>query len=165
MVLSNPTGGATLVAPTNTTFTILNKNIGLAFLTATNTVSETNGIVHLVQRLGTTNAITVNYATTNGTAIAGVNYTAASGTLTFAAGETLKTISLPLLYDTERHRNLTSHRGGFSSHSRRSDVSPSNTLVVIQDADAGLSFTNSAISVFKNVRRRGHHRGLLQSGR
>ena len=39
-------------------------------------------------------AVTVNYATSNGTATAGADYTAATGTLTFAAGETTKTVSV-----------------------------------------------------------------------
>ena len=45
-------------------------------------------------------AVSVNYATANGTATAGVDYTATSGTLTFAAGETVKAISIPILADT-----------------------------------------------------------------
>jgi hypothetical protein len=41
--------------------------------------------------------ITVQYATGNGTAVAGQDYTATSGTLTFAPGETVKTILVPIL--------------------------------------------------------------------
>ena len=44
-------------------------------------------------------AITVDYATSDGTATAGSDYTATSGTLTFAAGETAKTVSVPVLDD------------------------------------------------------------------
>ena len=48
-------------------------------------------------------ATTVDYATANatgtGAATAGVDYTAASGTLTFAAGETTKTVSVAVLDD------------------------------------------------------------------
>jgi hypothetical protein len=40
---------------------------------------------------------TVNYATSNGTALAGVDYTATSGTLTFAAGEMSKTFQVPII--------------------------------------------------------------------
>ena len=43
--------------------------------------------------------VTVDYATSDGTATAGSDYTAASGTLTFAAGETSKTVSVPVLDD------------------------------------------------------------------
>ena len=47
-----------------------------------------------------TEATTVDYATSDGTATAGTDYTAASGTLTFAAGETSKTVSVAVLDDT-----------------------------------------------------------------
>ena len=43
---------------------------------------------------------TVDYATSNGSAVAGEDYTATSGTLTFAAGETSKTVSVPILDDS-----------------------------------------------------------------
>ena len=43
--------------------------------------------------------VTVDYATSDGTATAGSDYTAASGTLTFAAGEISKTVSVPVLDD------------------------------------------------------------------
>ena len=46
-----------------------------------------------------TAAVTVEYATADGTATAGSDYTATSGTLTFAAGETQKTVSVPVLDD------------------------------------------------------------------
>ncbi|WP_219929656.1 cellulase family glycosylhydrolase [Teichococcus aestuarii] len=45
-------------------------------------------------------AVTVNYATTDGTAAAGVDYTALQGQLTFAAGETSRTIRVKVLGDT-----------------------------------------------------------------
>jgi hypothetical protein len=45
-------------------------------------------------------AVTVNYATADGTATAGSDYTATSGTLTFAAGETTKTISVAVAGDS-----------------------------------------------------------------
>ena len=45
-------------------------------------------------------AVTVDYGTSDGTATAGSDYTATSGTLTFAAGETSKTVSVPVLDDS-----------------------------------------------------------------
>ena len=43
--------------------------------------------------------VTVDWATADGSAVAGVDYTAGSGTLTFLAGETEKTISVAVLDD------------------------------------------------------------------
>ena len=57
--------------------------------------------VEFAVRLGlaATQTVTVNYATADGTALAGQDYTAASGTLTFAAGESSKTVSVAVLDD------------------------------------------------------------------
>ena len=44
--------------------------------------------------------VTVDYATSDGTATAGVDYTATSGTLTFQSGDTSKTISVAVLDDS-----------------------------------------------------------------
>ena len=51
--------------------------------------------------------VTVDYATENGTATAGEDYTAASGTLTFAAGETAKTVEVAVLDDAHDEGNET----------------------------------------------------------
>jgi aryl-phospho-beta-D-glucosidase BglC (GH1 family) len=56
-----------------------------------------------------TQTVTVQYATANGTAVAGSDYSAASGTLTFAPGETQKTITVVVKGDTavEGNENFT----------------------------------------------------------
>ena len=51
--------------------------------------------------------VSVNYATTNGTALSGSDYTASTGTLTFAIGETSKTFTVPVLGDTTVEANET----------------------------------------------------------
>ena len=51
--------------------------------------------------------VTVTYKTTNGTATAGSDYTAQSGTLTFAAGETSKIVHVSVLGDTAVEANET----------------------------------------------------------
>ena len=48
---------------------------------------------------GASHSVTVDYATADGTATAGEDYTATTGTLTFAAGERVKTVSVPILDD------------------------------------------------------------------
>ena len=44
--------------------------------------------------------VSLNYATTNGTATAGLDYTATNGTLTFAPGATSQVINIPILNDS-----------------------------------------------------------------
>ena len=54
-----------------------------------------------------TGPVTVNYATANGTATAGQDYVAQSGAITFAAGETQKTISVTVNGDKAAELNET----------------------------------------------------------
>ncbi len=69
-----------------------------------------------------TGPVTVNYSTANGSATAGSDYTAATGTLTFAAGETTKTIAVPIAGDTHGREQRDLHRqpgGRLRRHHRR----------------------------------------------
>jgi hypothetical protein len=54
-----------------------------------------------------TQTITVQYSTANGTALAGSDYTATTGTLTFNPGVTNKTISIPILNNSVNEANET----------------------------------------------------------
>ena len=66
--------------------------------------SVTLTVVRTVATLtpGSIPAISVNYATANGTATAGVDYTATSGTLTWAAGDSsAKSITVPILDNSQ----------------------------------------------------------------
>ena len=151
--LSAPSGGAVLVAPTNATVNILDKNTGFAFANATNTVIETASFAAVnVLRVGNTNnPVQVNYATTDGTAVNGVNYTAQSGTLTYPSGVSLDSIQVPLIYD-HRVTGDQFFKVVLSSPSAGTSLAaPSTNIVVVQDVDAGLSFTNAATSVLKSA--------------
>jgi hypothetical protein len=90
-ILNDDSGGSVQFSLSNYT---VNENDG----TATITVSRTGG---------TGSGVTVNYATSNGTATAGADYTAVSGTLTFAANETSKTFTIPITDDTLNEQNET----------------------------------------------------------
>jgi len=50
-----------------------------------------------VRRTSSVGTASINYSTVDGSAHAGTNYTATSGTLTFNAGESTKTISVPII--------------------------------------------------------------------
>jgi endoglucanase len=102
--LSKPTSSASLGSPAKATVAITPSataaNAGsVGFSVSAYTVAQSAGSVTLtVNRTGGTNgAVAVNYATSNGTASAGMNYTAESGTLSWAAGDAAgKSVSVPV---------------------------------------------------------------------
>src|SRR5262249_37339143 len=114
--------------------------------TATITVTRTGG---------SDGSVTVNYATSNGTATAGSDYTATSGTLTFAARETSKTFTIPTLDDTLVETNetvsllLSSPTGGASLGNPAAAV-----LTIISDdlppPPGTLQFSNPTYTVNEN---------------
>ena len=65
--------------------------------------------VTLEAELASRRAVTVDYATADGTADAGEDYTETSGTLTFSPGQTSRTISVPVTDDSlaEYHETFT----------------------------------------------------------
>jgi hypothetical protein len=74
----------------------------VAFASATTTVNETAASVTLTvnRTLGVGGPVTVDFASSDGTGHAGVDYESTSGTLTFAALETSKTIVVPITFTT-----------------------------------------------------------------
>ena len=62
-------------------------------------VGESEGqlTIPIVRTGGSEGSVTLSYTTANGTAAAGTNYTATSGSVTFAQGETVKNIQVPVL--------------------------------------------------------------------
>ena len=149
--LSNPTGGAGLIAPTNATVVINNTNAVISFTQATNAVPENSGTASIVvwRQNNTTNISTVHYATVDGTAVAGVNYSNTFGTLTFGVGEMFKSISIPLITKS----NVTDLAFGVSLFApvNAQLIAPSNTVVILQGAAAGVSFTTNTTRVLKNA--------------
>jgi Ca2+-binding RTX toxin-like protein len=70
------------------------------------TVGEGSGAAHVtVTRRHPVGTASVNYATADGTAVAGTDYTSTSGTLSFAPGEVSKTLSVPLIDDSTDEPN------------------------------------------------------------
>ena len=78
-------------------------SVGTAALSVADarTTEETDATLEFAVTLSraASGTVTVDYATADGTAQAGQDYTAAAGTLTFAAGETQKTVSVAVLDD------------------------------------------------------------------
>lgn len=105
-------------------------------------------------------AVAVDFETRDGSAVAGVDYTHAAGTVTFAPGELVRTISVPILNDDTEGRLRS-----FSVLLRNATVPMQRheAIVVIEEDDAtadvsirfnGTSFTvrNDGPSLASNVR-------------
>ena len=70
--------------------------------------SGTTPAVFTVTLSGSTSLpVTVNYATADGTGKAGVDYQSATGTLTFAPGETTKTVTVQVIGNTVKQSDRT----------------------------------------------------------
>jgi YD repeat-containing protein len=108
LALSSPTN-ATLGTPSSATLTINNRDPNLNFSAGTYSVNEDAGTATITVNLNTSssNTVTVHYATSDGTAKAGVNYTITSGTLTFSAGTTSQTFTVPINYNDLQTANAT----------------------------------------------------------
>jgi Calx-beta domain len=109
-------GPTTLTAP----LTIVDDDVPtFTFSSATYSVAENAGIKTItVNRGGDTSiATSVDYATSDGTASAGTDYTATSGHLDFAAGQTTNSFTIPIIDDNtggepNRTVNLTLSANG-----------------------------------------------------
>jgi hypothetical protein len=86
-----------------------NASGSVQFITSALSVIEDVGTlsVTVLRTGGSAGTLTVDYATADGTAIAGQDYTAASGTLTFNGGETSKTIQIPITDDSTTETDET----------------------------------------------------------
>ena len=105
--LTSLTGGAVLAASEAS----INIHSDEGFLLRATSVSvdeNADTVQILVERIGASNtAASVDYSTVNGTANAGSDYSATSGTLTWAAGdpEAIKTIEIPITDDPDDESN------------------------------------------------------------
>ena len=101
--LSNPTGGsvalgtATALVTINDdeSFTAGSGSIKLSSSTYSASAAQGKAVI-TVNHVGGIGAVSVGYTTSNGTAQAGTDYSFTSGTLSFAAGETSKTVVVPI---------------------------------------------------------------------
>lgn len=102
VILSNPGDGASLGAASVATVDISDDdspNASIGFKSPTYNVDEGAGFANLIvtRSGGLGVSATVNYATANGSAVAGVNYRATTGSITFAVGEVSKVIQVPII--------------------------------------------------------------------
>jgi uncharacterized repeat protein (TIGR01451 family)/uncharacterized delta-60 repeat protein len=119
--------------------------------------SGTNLLVTVVRTNANTGTVSVNYATAtnaNDNAVAGVDYGATSGLLTFSNGVTLQSFVVPILNNRqiEGNRtfsiNLSNPAGGAPGIAQL--IPPSTATVTITDDISGISFSSSDYQVNEN---------------
>ena len=158
IVLRNP-NGAQLGSLSQFTYTILDDDVPPAtpfvgFAASTSTIAENGGAVQIAVSLSypAVTVGTVDYTTTDGTALSSGDYTATAGTLAFAPGESVKYISVPITDDAvfENTKTFTvtlsnpanMQLGSIATHSItvNDDDSPVVTIVAndASAAEAGL---------------------------
>jgi sugar lactone lactonase YvrE len=115
--------------------------------------TENEALFTVSSTTASTLPLTVNYATADGTAIAGTNYTGSSGAFTFAPGVTSDTIRVPLLDSGSQTApltftlNLSNPEAATLSRSQATGtIQPSDQAAkfyVVNDATATLGGTNT----------------------
>lgn len=178
LALTNAVGQGTIGAVLNpalsaATLTITDDDFSagqIGFSLATYSVSETNSsqTITVVRTNGTQNTVSVNYATSNGTATAGADYVATSGSLVWASGDNAsKFFTVSILDDTLVEGNETINLT-LSGASGGAVITGGSAVLTIQDNDDQVQFTATAVSFFESesnavltVQRTGGGNGLV----
>ena len=143
VTLFNPSPGTQLINPTNAVVTITDNDSSLSLSAAEYTVDEggTNVVISVVRTNSSSGMVSVNFATSNATALAGSDYIGTNLTLIFMPGETLKTVIIPIVDDlfAEGDETFTVRLTNPSAGTVLG--SPTIGTVTIIDNDAGLRFS------------------------
>jgi hypothetical protein len=110
VALSAPSVGASLGTPSSATGTIVNTDASTNAVLSIAAASANEGspLSFTVTRSGTTtSAVSANWTTSDGSAVAQTNYTTSSGTVSFAANQTSATVTVPTIDDGVVTGNLT----------------------------------------------------------
>ena len=139
--LSSPTG-AILGTPTEPAIEVIDNDAGMDLEFSELVLAENAGPAVFVVRRNSDgpDTVTVDYSTIAGTAVDGVDYIGTNGTLTFLPGELTKSISVPILFNTE-FEGRESFRFVLSNPSSGAGLGAKfATTVYIDDQDSSLEF-------------------------
>jgi hypothetical protein len=143
VALSNPTGGATLGSPATAVLTITQTtppSAGTLQLSAgTFSVADTAGsaTITVTRTGGSSGAVSVSFATSDGTGKAGTDYTTTTQTVSFAAGDTAaKTVSVPVKVNSTVAGNETVNVGLSNPTGGATLGSPATAVLTITQTTA-----------------------------
>jgi hypothetical protein len=170
VTLSDPAGGASLGTPAALTVIITDdestssssssstssssssKGPTVGLSATQYSVDEDGGTVTItVTRAGSSSSsAAVNYATSNGTAKSGDEYTATSGTISFSSGETSKSFTVPVFNDTSDDGSKT-FNVTLTSPTGATLGSGLNTAVVTINDDETLAFGSGSFKFSRST--------------
>jgi hypothetical protein len=138
--LSAPTGGASYQGPANATVTIVDDDpmpeVHFGAAASGGTESTTPAVIEVVLSAASSRTVTVKYSTVKGTAVPATDFTTKTGTLTFTPGQTIRTISVPIV-NNATHEDPESFTVTLTSPVNATLVDPSAHVYTIEDDDAG----------------------------
>ena len=149
--LSHVSAGASLGEPSTAIIRIIDNDPGVRFGQSDYWVSEESGMFTVWVERGSdvvTSPFTVNYASANGTAVAGVDFSAVSGVLSFAEGEQSQTITVPILNDglREAEEDFSLTLSEVSAGASLGEPSTAMLRIVDNDPGAGFRVTNREVA-------------------
>ncbi len=151
VTLSNPTGAVSLGAQTVSTVTIVDDDptptLTINNVTVAEGESETaDASFTVLLSAASAREVTVTYAAGGGTAVVVQDYTATTGTLTFAPGETQQVISVPVVGDTFDEEDETFEVTLTAPTNATLDDATGTGTIVNDDADGPIGvFINDVI--------------------
>jgi len=127
--------------------------VGVSFAIGNASANEGGNLGFTVTKSGTTSdTCTVNYATANGTAVSGTNYTAKSGTLSFASGTASQAVTVATIDDHIVTSALTM-KLNLSSPSGSATISTAQGTGTINNIDtSGTTTIQLATGTSENLR-------------
>jgi hypothetical protein len=135
--LSNPQNGASLSATNRATFTIQHNAPCICISNAAYSVSEAGGnaVISLVRFGSLSTSASVNFFTTDGSAVSPTDYRATNGTVTFPINTSVRNISVPIVDNTIVQSNRSFNFGISNALGGVPLGSTSNAVVTIVDND------------------------------
>ena len=149
VMLSNQHGAA-IGTPSSAIVTENDTDPQISFTANSYSGAQNSGSIAItVTRTNSDVISTVHYATSDGTAIAGTNYTTTTGTVTFPIGALTETFNVPVIDDNKIHGPLTFNLA-LSNPTGGGLVAPTTAVVTETDTDPTMSFSNTPYSVNQN---------------
>lgn len=160
LALSSPSAGSALGYPSTNYIEVLDADAGLSFTNSSMivrrdigdaliTVICTNPSVEPVINNSNTVPMSVQFATSDGTALNGIDYLATSGTLVFTNGNGTNTFTVPILNNGAVSGDRSFNISLANPTAPGQLIAPSNMVVTIIDATAGFKFSSKTYSVNK----------------